>query len=106
MSAIGITSWFDVVPDMPANKNVAIDKLLPKKVADERGAEFAKDVLVFFYNQLKVATPMWTSPVQNFANDQITRMMEQVYTKKATPKDALADAQKACQTELEKVLKV
>ncbi len=105
MSAVGITSWFDVVPDMPANKNVAIDKLLPKKVAEERGAEFAKDVLKFFYDQLNVATPMWTAPVQNFANDQITRMLEQVYTKKSAPKEALADAQKACQTELEKVLK-
>ena len=49
--------------------------------------------------------PMWNSPVQNFANDQITRVLEQVYTKKTTPKDALAAAQVACQTELEKVLK-
>jgi hypothetical protein len=32
-------------------------------------------------------------------------MIEQVYTKKATPKEALAEAQKACQAELEKVLK-
>jgi hypothetical protein len=47
---------------------------------------------------------MWTSPVQAFANDQITRMIEQVYTKAATPQEALAEAQKACQTELEKKL--
>jgi len=105
MSAIGILTWFEAIPDMPTNKNVDINKLLPKKVAEMRGEEFARDVLTFFYKQLDVATPMWTSPVQNFANDQITRMIEQVYTKQATPKDALAEAQKACQAELEKVMK-
>jgi multiple sugar transport system substrate-binding protein len=52
-----------------------------------------------------VAAPMWTSPVQNFANDQITRMVEQVYTKAAAPADALAEAQKACQAELDKMMK-
>lgn len=105
MSAIGILTWFDAIPDMPVNKNVDISKLLPKKVAEMRGEAFAREVLQFFYNQLNVATPMWTSPVQNFANDQITRMMEQVFTKQASPRDALAEAQRACQAELEKVMK-
>jgi hypothetical protein len=43
--------------------------------------------------------------VQNFANDQITRMIEQVFTKSRPPREALAEAQKAAQTELEKVLR-
>lgn len=105
MSAVGILKWFDAVPDMPVNKNVDIAQLLPKKVAEMRDEAFARDVLAFFYNQLQVATPMWTSPVQNFANDQITRMIEQVYTKAAAPKDALAEAQRACQAELDKVMR-
>jgi ABC-type glycerol-3-phosphate transport system substrate-binding protein len=105
MSVDGIVSWFEVVPDMPTNANVDVSKIFPKVVAKERGEAFAKDVMKFFYDQLKVAAPMWTSPVQNFANDQVTRMIEQVYTKKATPKEALTEAQKACQAELEKVLK-
>jgi ABC-type glycerol-3-phosphate transport system substrate-binding protein len=105
MSAVGIVAWFNVVPDMPTNKNVDVSTLYPKVVSEKRGEAFAKDVMKFFFDQLNVATPMWTSPVQNFANDQITRMVEQVYTKKAAPKDALAEAQKACQTELEKVMK-
>lgn len=100
----GIEVWFSAVPDLPANKLVSTD-LLPKKVVEMRGEAFAKDVMTFFRGQLDVATPMWNSPVQNFANDQITRVLEQVYTKKTTPKDALAAAQVACQTELEKVLK-
>ncbi|NJO35455.1 MAG: hypothetical protein HC869_22600, partial [Rhodospirillales bacterium] len=105
MSAVGVLAWFDVVPDMPTNKNVDVSKLLPKVVSEKRGEEFARDVLKFFFDQLNVATPMWTSPIQNFANDQVTRMVEQVFTKAATPQDALAEAQKACQTELDKVLK-
>jgi len=104
MSGEGIKVWFEAVPDLPTNKNVPAD-MLPKKLSEMRGADFAKDLMGFFRGQLDVATPMWNSPVQNFANDQLTRMMEQVYTKKATPKDALAEAQKACQQELEKVLK-
>jgi ABC-type glycerol-3-phosphate transport system substrate-binding protein len=105
MSAIGIITWFDAVPDMPTNKNVDISVLYPKKVAEMRDEAFAKDVMAFFYNQLNVAAPMWTSPVQNFANDQVARMIEQVFTKAATPQEALAEAQRACQAELEKVLK-
>ena len=101
----GMKTWFDAVPDMPANKKVDTAAFLPPVVAKERSPEFAKDLMTFFIGQLAVATPMWNSPVQAFANDQITRMLEQVFTKKATPKDALAEAQKATQTELEKVLK-
>jgi multiple sugar transport system substrate-binding protein len=105
MSAEGIKTWFGVVPDMPTNKNVDVSKLLPKVVAEKRDEAFARDVLRFFFEQLNVATPMWTSPVQAFANDQYIRMTDQIYTKKSTPKEALAEAQKACQAELEKVLK-
>lgn len=105
MSAEGILKWFEAVPDMPTNANVDISKLMPKKVAEERDEAFAKDVMAFFYDQLKVATPMWTSPVQNFANDQITRALEKIFTKQATPAEALAEAQKASQAELDKMMK-
>jgi multiple sugar transport system substrate-binding protein len=104
ISAVGIKTWFEAVPDMPTNKNAPKD-LVPVKVATEINEAFAKDLMSFFVNQLNVATPMWNSPVQNFSNDQVTRVLEQVFTKQATPKDALAAAQKASQTELEKVLK-
>jgi maltose-binding protein MalE len=104
ISGEGIKTWFEAVPDMPTNKKAPAN-LFPVKVATERDEAFAKEVMAFFVNQLSVATPMWNSPVQNFSNDQVTRMLEQVFTKKATPKDALVEAQKACQAELEKVLK-
>lgn len=105
MSAEGVLLWFDAVGDMPTNANVDPSKLVQKKAKEMRGEEFSRDITTFFYDQLKVAAPMWTAPVQNFANDQLNRMLEQVYTKKAAPQDALAEAQKACQGELEKVMK-
>ena len=47
---------------------------------------------------------MWDSPVQDFATDQIRRALEQIIHKVATPKNALTEAQKACQGALDKVL--
>jgi len=100
----GMKIWFDAVPDMPGNKKVDTSSFVPQVVAENRSTDFAKDVMKFYIGQLAVATPMWNSPVQAFANDQITRMMEQVYTKKASPRDALSEAQKAVQAELDKLL--
>jgi multiple sugar transport system substrate-binding protein len=103
MSAEGIKVWFSNVPDLPTNANVPTD-LYPSLTAEKRGEEFAQEVTNFFRGQLEIATPMWNSPVQDFANDQIGRALEQIYTKSATPAQALAEAQEACQTELENVL--
>jgi ABC-type glycerol-3-phosphate transport system substrate-binding protein len=103
MSAEGIKVWFSNIPDLPTNSNVPTD-IYPQLTADKRGVEFAQEVTDFFRGQLDIATPMWNSPVQDFADDQIGRMLEQVYTKTATPAAALAEAQQACQTELENLL--
>lgn len=104
MAGEGIKVWFANVPDLPANKNVAKD-LIPKLTSEKRGKEFTQEVTDFFRGQLDIATPMWNSPVQDFATDQIGRALENIYAKKSTPKDALAEAQKACQAELDKLLK-
>lgn len=104
MAVEGIKVWFANVPDMPTNKNVPTD-LFPALMAERRGEEFAMEVTDFFRKQLDVATPMWNSPVQDFANDQIGRAIEQIYTKTATVSNALSEAQKACQAELENLLK-
>jgi multiple sugar transport system substrate-binding protein len=104
MSVEGIKVWFANIPDMPANRKVSTD-LVPQLTAEKRGDEFAKEITDFFRAQLDVATPMWTSPIQDFANDQIGRALEQIINKTATPKDALAEAQKACQSKLEETLK-
>lgn len=100
----GIKVWFSNIPDLAANKKVPSD-LIPKLVIEKRGQEFAEAVTTFFHQQLDVVTPMWNSPIQDYANDQIGRAAEQILGKAAAPKEALAEAQKLCQTELEKVLK-
>ncbi len=103
MSAEGIKVWFANVPDLPTNKNVSTD-LFPALMAEKRGEEVAREVTDFFRGQLNIATPMWNSPVQDFANDQIGRILEQIYTKTVDPITALAEAQQACQAELDSLL--
>ncbi|CAN5547763.1 sugar ABC transporter substrate-binding protein [soil metagenome] len=99
----GIKVWFDKIPDLPTNKNVPA--LIPQVAIDKRGQEFAEDITAFFRCLLDIATPMWTSPVVDFGNDQINRAIDKIMYKQASPKDALAEAQKSSQAELERVLK-
>ncbi len=102
LSTEGAVIWFENVPDIPTNSLV---KLAPPKIlVEHRGEEFAKDATAFFGEQAKIVTPMWDSPVQGFGNDQIELAIEKIYTKAATPKDALAEAQVASQAELDRVL--
>ena len=102
MSGVGIIKWFKAVPDTPTNK--LVPPQVPDIAVEKRGEEFTSDVMAFFRGQLDVSTPMWDSPVQSFATDQMLRVIERVFRKEATPKDALAEAQQASQAELEKVL--
>jgi multiple sugar transport system substrate-binding protein len=100
----GIRNWFATIPDMPTNKKFPQD-ILTQIVVDNRGKEFAQSFQAFWREQLDNSTEMWNSPVQGFETDQVKRMLDRVYKKAAKPKDGLAEAQKASQAELEKVLK-
>ena len=102
LSIEGVVEWYQQIPDVPTNSQV--EALAPASLVERRGADFANDVTAFLAEQAKIVTPMWNSPVQSFGNDQIARAMEKIYTKAATVKDALADAQTAAQAELERVL--
>jgi multiple sugar transport system substrate-binding protein len=104
LSGVGVKEWFHHFPDLPTNRQVPRD-LLPVALVAAKGEVFARDITNFFRAQLDAATPMWESPVQNFATDQITRALEHIMYKVARPREALAEAQKACQGALEKVLK-
>lgn len=103
MCVAGVQDWFAAVPDLPTNSKVP-GGLAPSEVTEKRGKEFAVEVTDFFRHQLEVSTPMWNSPVQSFATDQLFRAVEQVANKQVTPRDALVEAQRACQAELESVL--
>jgi len=98
----GMEIWFEKIPDLPTNANVPL--MVPPKLEEMRGAEVASSITEFFRSQLEVAIPMWTSPVQNFANDQIQRAIDQAYAHQGEPADLLATAQEACQAELDRVM--
>lgn len=104
MSGEGVATWFTNIPDMPANQQVVRD-LLPSDLVEAKGKDFAQEIMEFFRAQLDITVPMWNSPIQNFADDQLTRAVERIYNKAATPKEAMEEAQTACQNELDKVLK-
>lgn len=103
MCVDGIKVWFDNVPDLPTNKQVPL--MVPKVAIDRRGQEFADDITEFFRGLLDIATPMWTSPVVDFANDQLALALDKIMYKESSPEDALGEAQEASQGELERVLK-
>jgi multiple sugar transport system substrate-binding protein len=102
MSGVGVVKWFEAIPDLPTNAKVP--QTVPTLVAEKRGEEVATKAITFFRDQLDVVTPMWDSPVQGFALDQLTLALERILTKQGAPQAVLAETQKACQTELEKVL--
>jgi multiple sugar transport system substrate-binding protein len=98
----GMEIWFEKIPDLPTNANVP--SMLPPRLVEERGEETATSIVDFFKAQLDVATPMWTSPVEDFALDQLTRVLEQAYAHQGEPAELLAAAQQACQAELDRVM--
>ncbi len=98
----GMEIWFEKIPDLPTNANVP--SMLPPRLVEERGEEAATSIVDFFEAQLEVATPMWTSPVEDFAIDQITRVLERAYAHEGEPAELLAEAQQACQHELDRVM--
>ncbi len=104
LGSTGMRAWFDATPDLPVNTTVSRD-LASQIVAQKRGKPFALDVTRFLIGQLAIAIPMWTSPVDAFARDQIQRATERILNKVATPKEALAEAQRACQNNLETVVR-
>jgi multiple sugar transport system substrate-binding protein len=99
----GVKIWFAASPNLPANLSVPRD-LLPPILVEKRGEEFARQTTDFFLDQLNIATPMWDSPIQNFAEDQLTRAIDLILAKTVSPKEAMTAAQQACQTELESTL--
>ncbi|HLI87813.1 MAG TPA: extracellular solute-binding protein [Ktedonobacteraceae bacterium] len=103
LSISGIRVWFSYTPDLGANKDFP-HNLLPSVTVQKRGKAFTQDALDFFYAQQKVITPMWDSPIESFASDQLSTAITRIMTKTATPKQALSDAQNACQNQLNNTL--
>ena len=100
LSTEGVVEWYRQIPDVPTNN--LVPPTLPDVVVKNRDEAFAKDISSFLAEQAAIVTPMWTSPVQSFGQDQIARALEKIYTKAASVRDALKEAQTASQGELER----
>jgi multiple sugar transport system substrate-binding protein len=99
----GMKEWYNLIPDMPANLKFPVD-FVPQALTDLMGETKATEVNTFFHNQLDNAVPMWNSPVEDFYLDQLYVAIEAILNKAATPEDALGEAQRASQDELDKLL--
>jgi hypothetical protein len=77
---------------------------VPDLLIERRGEEFATEIMRFFRDLGAIATPMWDSPAQSLATDQLALAIERIMTKQQTPTEALAEAQNAAQAELETIL--
>lgn len=102
----GVFNWSSTQPDMPGNNKFheANPDFLPAIVVEHRGEEYARDFQNFYKDRLNIAARVWESPVQTFEYDQILRATERTLNKAATAEEALAEAQMACQNEVDKVL--
>lgn len=103
LSVDGMKEWYQRVPDLPANKKVG--NVVPNVVVEKRGGAFGTQITEFFLSQAKIATPMWDSPVQSFAQDRLANAIQEIYLKAAPVKTILTKTQSVVQAELDKVLR-
>jgi len=105
MTTDGWAVWYtEAIMDTPAWTGYPKDSV-NKKLVEVVGQEQAIDIQNFYAEQLKSVSDMWTSPVEAFANDSMSQAIDAVLRKQATPAEALANAQKACQAKLEETMK-
>ncbi|HWQ15429.1 MAG TPA: extracellular solute-binding protein, partial [Roseiflexaceae bacterium] len=104
VATTGWQIWYEYIMDTPSWKNFP-PTVLTTKLVNATSRERAENVNQFFADYLNDAVEMWTSPVESFANETISAAVDQVLNKVASPRDALAEAQKLCQDKLNETLK-
>lgn len=99
----GAKWWWNQWADTPSWKDFPFDP--PSKVHVARvGAEKAAEIAKFGKAAMDNIIVQWNSPVDDFATDEINRMLDQVLHKVISPAEAAANAQKSAQGKLEEVL--
>lgn len=104
IATTGWQIWYEYIMDTPAWKAFP-PTVLTTKLVNATSQERAENVNQFFADYLNDAVEMWTSPVESFANETISAAVDKVMNKQASPRDALAEAQKLCQDKLAETLK-
>lgn len=104
LCTVGMPIWYQYVFDTPAWLDFPKD-VITQYLIDNVGEEKARDINNFFISYLEDAVEVWTSPIEDYARDQIARAVDQVMHKAAEPQAALDEAQQITQTQLEEMLK-
>jgi multiple sugar transport system substrate-binding protein len=79
--------------------------IISAQIADWQGLERGLELHNMFIEYVEDgAAHMWTSPIEDFANDQIHRAHDQVIHKAQTAQEALDEAQKVTRAKLEEML--
>ncbi len=99
----GQYEWWDRWADYPVWKKFPTDRA-PKDLVARVGQEKAMDISNFIRSQLPYVVVQWSSPVDNFATDEISRAVDQVMHKKASAKDVLDQAQQTVTAKLEETV--
>lgn len=100
----GWVTWYRRVMDTPAWRNFP-EGVVTEKLSQVVGDERAHDIHGFFADYLNNAAEMWTSPIEDFANDTFNSALDEVLHKTKTSSQALAEAQALCQSRLDETLK-
>mgnify|MGYP001026931446 CR=1 FL=1 len=100
---IGMPTWYKEVFDTPAWLDFPAD-VITQNLIDNVGLEKAQELHSFFRDYLEDAVEVWTSPIEDFATDQINRAIDQVLHKVKTPQEALDEAQAIAHSKLEETL--
>lgn len=100
----GWVTWYKQVMDTPAWKGFP-EGVITERLIDVVGLERAEDIHLFFADYLNDAAEMWTSPIEDFANDTFNSALDEILHKTKTPAVALAEAQALCQSRLEETLR-
>jgi multiple sugar transport system substrate-binding protein len=104
MTTVGMQVWYQEVEDTPCWKDFP-QEVMPKGLVDNFGQEKALDIHKFILTYLNDATEVWTSPVEDFATDQLNRAVDQILHKATPVQAALDQAQKITQAKLEETVK-
>jgi len=79
--------------------------IISAQIVDWYGLERGLELHNYFIDYVEDgAANMWTSPIEDFANDQVHRALDQVMHKAQTPQEALDEAQKVTQAKFEEVV--
>ncbi len=100
----GWVIWYKHVMDTPAWRGFP-DGVITEKLSQVVGEVRAHDMHEFFAEYLNDAAEMWTSPIEDFANDTFASSVDEIMHKAKTPAVALAEAQALCQSRLDETLR-